>query len=1275
MTFNKEGGHMQRKNMGVALILLLALGLWGCTEGPFRGSDSSSGSQKMKFTLEFSSETSSPSNNLRPEFLVKGSLGDQAFTGELFWGSAEASCKDLASLSSMGPFMVAKAEKKKSVSVASDLLEGSYKIFAKLSWKTQGQKTMSKCFGGVEYVVDLTTPVISKIEASDGGYGESANLDVSVYLSEAVNVTGTPRILLEIGGGTKYADYVQGTGSSTLIFRYTVESADSDSSGIEATSPVELTNNGVIKDIAGNDISALGLSFTSPDLSGVIVNGALPAGFLSFSRLSVAPGHYSVGSDLDITVVFSGDVTVTGVPRMALSIGGSTQYADYVEGTSSSTLIFRYTVMSGDSDEDGIEITSPVELNGGSIEDAGEDAISLDFSPPSLPGVRVDTGAPAVLNVIVDNGSYGEGSPLDVKVSFSEDVVVTGNPQVALAIGGNSTYATYHGGRGSSTLTFRYTVVSGDSDENGIEVTSPVELNGGSIEDAAGNASTLSFTPPGLSGVMVETVAPTITSVTVESGSYGNTSHLDVKVNFSEVIKVTGNPRLALDIGGAPKYAVYDSGGNTQTLTFRYVVASADRDGDGIGMTSPLELSNGTIVDAAGNSIRPAGLSFSLPGNLNDVMVNGSLLSDHLTISSVTLGDDSYGVGSHLDISVVFSDVVTVDQGNGTPLIALDIGGAASKYASYLPGVNSTTLVFRYTVVSGDNDDNGIGMIFPIDLSGGVINDANGNATSLNFRPPHFPGVIVDTTAPTISSVSVQGGTYGNSSSLDMRVVFSEVVEVDETGGTPRIALVIGESAKYASYVLGTGSRELTFRYTVVMADNDSDGIGMTPSLDLNSGSLTDAAQNAITALAFTSPSNLNAVLVDGTTASINSVAVNSGRYKENNVLNIVVNFSETVAVNRSGGTPRIALDIGGNTKYADYTSGDGETDITFSYTIVSGDNDSNGITMTSLVDLNSAEILDAEGVAVSLNFSPPANLGDVLVDTMAPRALGAMAVDGRYGESSNLDVTVEFSEVVVVTGAPQMTLHVGGSHTENEKTATFYGGSGSSTLTFRYLIASGDSDRDGIGMASPLELNSGTIKDLAGNVIEESGLAFTLPSLSGVLVDTTAPTISSSNVRATEGSYSTGENLDVIVSFSENVEVIGTPQIVLGIGEQTKHATYSEGGGTQTLTFRYVVVSGDNDSNGIGLSSPLQLNSGTIKDMARNSIVQEGLVFTPSGADVLSNVLVDTTAPTILRVNAQAESYGESADLDVSVTFVEAVLVSGVPRIKLTVGNRHKIC
>ena len=1085
-------------------------------------------------------------------------------------------------------------------------------------------------------LVDTTAPEISSVTIDDGNYGTRSELDVTVNFSEAVIVTGDPRLALTIGGRLKYAFYEEGSESSTLIFRYMVEAGINDANGIEMTSLLQL-NSGTIVDGAGNDLSPL--TFTPPsNLNLVLVDTTAP----EISSLTIASGSYKEGDNLDVSVVFNEQVwvdTTGGTPRLSLTIGSQEKEAAYVLGSESSTLIFRYTVQGGLNDTDGIVVTSPLQPNSGTIKDAtGNDLSPLTFTSPSNLGeVLVDTTAPEISSLTIASGSYKEGDNLDVTVNFSETVVVTGTPQIALDIGGSQKYAVYTEGTDSEAFTFRYTVQGGLNDTDGIVVTSPLQLNSGAIEDATGNdLSPLTFTSPSnLGEVLVDTTAPEISSVTVISGSYKEGDNLDVTVNFSETVVVTGTPQIALDIGGSQKYAVYTEGTDSEAFTFRYRVEAGLNDTDGIGVTS-LQLNSGAIEDATGNDLSP--LTFTSPSNLGEVLVDTTAPE----ISSVSINGGSYGAPSHLDISIAFSEAVIV---TGNPRIALDIGGS-SKYAVYTEGTNSAALTFRYVVESGFDDSNGIEMTSPLELNSGTIVDFAENALSaLAFNPPSNLGeVLIDSTILTISSVSVTDGSYLAGSHLDVSVTFNKDIVLNATAGTPRISLTIGSTQRYADYVSKTGSATLIFRYTVVSGDNDPDGIEVTSPLELNSGVLQDNNGDNIEAggLIFTPP-RLSAVLVDTTPPNTFSVSVGSGSYRESAHLDVTVIFDEAVTVT---GFPQIALTVGTDAKYAVYEQGSESSTLIFRYTVEGGFTDTNGIEMTSPLELNSGVIADLAGNAMdNFNFTVP-SLGSVLVDTTLPTISSVAAEGGTYISNANLDVTVTFSEAVFVTGSPQIALTVG---TET-KYAVYEQGSESSTLTFRYTVEAGFNDADGIAVGSPLELNSGTIKDAAENDL--SPLTFTPPSLPTVIVDTSAPTISSVSVAS--GSYKESSHLDVSVTLSEAVNVTGNPRIALDIGgDSNKYATYSGGTGSSTLTFRYTVASGDNDSNGIEMTSSLELNSGTIADLAGNAMGVFSLT-TPSN---LGEVLVDTTAPTILSVAAVSGSYGVGSQLDVVVTFSEPVV------------------
>lgn len=103
----------------------------------------------------------------------------------------------------------------------------------------------------------------------------STSIPFTINMDDVVIVTGTPRIQMDVGGMTRYANYTSGSGTNTLIFSYAIVSGDVDADGVVLTSPMQL-NGGTIKDNNGNDAV---LTFIPPNTSGVILNAAIPSGY------------------------------------------------------------------------------------------------------------------------------------------------------------------------------------------------------------------------------------------------------------------------------------------------------------------------------------------------------------------------------------------------------------------------------------------------------------------------------------------------------------------------------------------------------------------------------------------------------------------------------------------------------------------------------------------------------------------------------------------------------------------------------------------------------------------------------------------------------------------------------------------------------------------------------------------------------------------------------------------------------------------------------------
>ena len=179
---------------------------------------------------------------------------------------------------------------------------------------------------------------------------------------------------------------------------------------------------------------------------------------------SAANGTYGVGASIAITTTFSGPVTVTGTPLLALNSGGS---ASYASGSGTGALTFNYVVGMGQNTSHLDEAsTLALSLNGGSILASSGSAANLTLPTPGGAGslganssIVIDTVAPTVTayEVLWGSQSYNViGTTRDrlpweitgIRVAFSKPIA-NGN---ANSLSGVTT--TGLSGLGTNTLTW-----------------------------------------------------------------------------------------------------------------------------------------------------------------------------------------------------------------------------------------------------------------------------------------------------------------------------------------------------------------------------------------------------------------------------------------------------------------------------------------------------------------------------------------------------------------------------------------------------------------------------------------------------------------------------------------------------------------------------------------------------------------------------------------------------------------------------------------------------
>ena len=267
-------------------------------------------------------------------------------------------------------------------------------------------------------------------------------------------------------------------------------------------------------------------------------------------------------------------------------------------GTGTNTLVFQYTIAQGDTDTDGVSIAADqLSLNGGTITDTvGNAAVLTHAGLTTQPTHKVDTLVPVLNRVAITSTptntiAYKEGENIQITATFSENVIVTGTPQVTLTIGTADKQASWMRGTDTTNLVFEYTVTAGDTDTDGVSIAAnQLFLNGGTITDAAGNAATLTHAALSTqTNHKVDAIAPSINGIALTSTpnntiAYKKDESIQITATFTENVTVTGTPQVTLTIGTADKQASWMRGTDTTHLVFEYTVTAGDTDTDGVSI-------------------------------------------------------------------------------------------------------------------------------------------------------------------------------------------------------------------------------------------------------------------------------------------------------------------------------------------------------------------------------------------------------------------------------------------------------------------------------------------------------------------------------------------------------------------------------------------------------------------------------------------------------------------------------------------------------------------
>ncbi|MDG2520437.1 Ig-like domain-containing protein [Caulobacter segnis] len=497
------------------------------------------------------------------------------------------------------------------------------------------------------------------------------------------------------------------------------------SSAVGSPTAVAVTDGmGGSSDIAGITyrVSAPGVQlFYTPDQSGhegLLVSNSNNSSILidtaegsAFAFKGVFLGDFA--GQAQVRIEGFRDGSSTGSVTLSLTSGGSATFST----TQLTPSIFNHV--------DEVRLTNPAQATWSLVVD------NLVFDDPISPVV-------AGVGSSTANGTYKVGDALTVNVVFSETVIVTGAPTLALNSGGTAVYTS---GSGSDVLSFSYVIAAGEASAD-LDYTGAgaLDLDGGSIAAASNGAPAVVTLPsPGAAGslgankaLVIDGVAPSIVGQTPPANGASKAGDvLTFQITYDEAVMVStggGIPYLALNFSSGVVAADYVGSSNGgRTLSFAYTIVDGDSDPGGFTVGSSIALNGRSIRDAAGNDAATSGLSFATSGVIVDTQKPTS------TALSVGFSADS---GEH-------------DE----DLITNVAGQTVSGTLSAAPGAGEQVLVSldnggNWTTASASGSS---WSLSGVTLSGSgtlqvVVEDAAGNRGT-----PLSASYVLDTTQPTTS--------------------------------------------------------------------------------------------------------------------------------------------------------------------------------------------------------------------------------------------------------------------------------------------------------------------------------------------------------------------------------------------------------------------------------------------------------------------------------------------------------------------------------------------
>ncbi|MDY0137063.1 MAG: DUF4347 domain-containing protein, partial [Thiomicrospira sp.] len=383
---------------------------------------------------------------------------------------------------------------------------------------------------------------------------------------------------------------------------------------------------------------------------------------------------------------------------------------------------------------------------------------------------------------------------------------------------------------------------------------------------------------------------------------------------------------------------------------------------------------------------------------------------------------------------------------------------------------------------------------------------------------------------------------------------------------------------------------------------------------------------------------------------TVSSVAITSATGIENDFLNegdqvtATVTFSEAVNVT---GTPQLALNIGGTPVQANYASGTGTTALTFTYTILAGQNDANGIRIdANSLSLNSGTIKSASTTDATLTFSAVADNANYKVDTTPPAAPSTpdLQAASDSGASNTDNITNDTTPTVSGTA-------------EANSAVTLYATDGTSVL------GTGTADGSGAWSITSSALNEGShtltakAADAAGNVSAASGgLTITVDTTAAIQSASTSSNLAQTTATVSSTSNEVGTMYYVVTTSSS---APSAAQVIAGQDHAGSAATASGSDAVVAATAENFSVTGLTASTQYYAYFVTVDTAGNQSSVASTSFTTANPNAAPTLVGALSDLIVLEETASNIDLSALTFADAENDTLTVTLTASSGTLAA----------------